>query len=120
LVHADLSEYNILYHQRKLWIIDVSQSVEHDHPRSLEFLRMDIKNISDFFRRKGVDTLAERTVFGFVTAAKGAMDEPGMSEDVNQLYEQRAEAGTEDQALADEEVDNEVFRKQYIPQTLEQ
>ena len=26
LVHADLSEYNILYHERKLFIIDVSQA----------------------------------------------------------------------------------------------
>ena len=48
LVHADLSEYNVLYHQKKLFIIDVSQSVEHDHPRSLEFLRMDIKNVLRF------------------------------------------------------------------------
>ena len=56
LVHADLSEYNLLYHDSKLHVIDVSQSVEHDHPRSLEFLRMDIKNVSDFFRRKGIDT----------------------------------------------------------------
>ena len=29
LVHADLSEYNLLYHSDKLFIIDVSQSVEH-------------------------------------------------------------------------------------------
>ncbi|KAJ4001082.1 RIO domain-containing protein [Lentinula boryana] len=32
LAHADLSEYNILFHEGHLWIIDVSQSVEHDHP----------------------------------------------------------------------------------------
>ena len=64
LVHADLSEYNILYHNDKIWLIDVSQSVEHDHPRSLEFLRIDIKNISDFFRRKCVNVLSEKTTFG--------------------------------------------------------
>jgi RIO kinase 1 len=39
LVHGDFSDYNILYHKGKLYIIDVSQSVEHDHPHALEFLR---------------------------------------------------------------------------------
>lgn len=46
LVHADLSEYNILYHEGSLVIIDVSQSVEHDHPRAFEFLRKDCTNIT--------------------------------------------------------------------------
>ncbi|KAI8721374.1 Serine/threonine-protein kinase RIO1 [Fusarium sp. LHS14.1] len=119
LVHADLSEYNILYHKEKLYIIDVSQSVEPDHPRSLEFLRMDIKNVGDFFRRKGVDTLADRAIFNFITAPDGAVEEPAMSEAIEKLYETRADATSEDHA-AQLEVDNEVFRNQYIPQTLEQ
>ena len=116
LVHADLSEYNMLYHDNKLWIIDVSQSVENDHPRSLEFLRMDIKNVSDFFSRKGVDCLPERSVFGFITSAEGGVEQAQMKEVVDKLYELRAQGGLEN----DEEVDNEVFRQQYIPQTLEQ
>ncbi|KAM0427590.1 hypothetical protein ACHAPT_007551 [Fusarium lateritium] len=119
LVHADLSEYNILYHKETLYIIDVSQSVEPDHPRSLEFLRMDIKNVGDFFRRKGVDTLADRAIFNFITAPDGAVEEPAMSEAIENLYETRADATSEDHA-AQLEVDNEVFRNQYIPQTLEQ
>lgn len=119
LVHADLSEYNILYHKERLYIIDVSQSVEPDHPRSLEFLRMDIKNVGDFFRRKGVDTLADRAIFNFITAPEGAVEEPAMSEAIEKLYETRADATSEDHA-AQLEVDNEVFRNQYIPQTLEQ
>lgn len=118
LVHADLSEYNILYHQDKLWIIDVSQSVEHDHPRSLEFLRMDIKNVSDFFGRKGVDTLSERATFGFVTANEGSVDRDGMITALEQMYSARPEHEVEDDAQS--EVDNEVFRNQFIPQTLEQ
>ena len=118
LVHADLSEYNILYHQDKLWIIDVSQSVEHDHPRSLEFLRMDIKNVSDFFSRRGVDTLSERAMFGFVTANEGRVDSDGMISALEQLYSARPEHEVEDDAQ--KEVDNEVFRNQFIPQTLEQ
>ncbi|KAI1754154.1 RIO1 family-domain-containing protein [Xylaria castorea] len=120
LVHADLSEYNILYHNKQLYIIDVSQSVEHDHPRSLEFLRMDIKNTGDFFRRQGVDTLADRVVFDFIIAPRGAVEEPSLKESIEQLYASRAESATDDNAVAQQEVDNEVFRQQYIPQTLEQ
>jgi RIO kinase 1 len=120
LVHADLSEYNILYNDRKLYIIDVSQSVEHDHPRSLEFLRMDIKNVGDFFRRQGVDTLPDRTVFDFVTNSEGAVEEPALGQTLEKLYEAR-DADADGKKTSDEvEVDNEVFRKQYIPQTLQQ
>lgn len=54
LVHADLSEYNLIVHREKLYIIDVSQSVEHDHPYSLQFLRSDCLNVTKFFRSKGV------------------------------------------------------------------
>ena len=118
LVHADLSEYNVLYHEEKLWIIDVSQSVEHDHPKSLEFLRMDIKNVSDFFGRKGVDTSPERSIFGFITAVHGGVEQSYMEETLEKLYENRALDGETDEA--EEEIDNEVFRNQYIPQTLEQ
>jgi RIO kinase 1 len=121
LVHADLSEYNILYHKKRLYIIDVSQSVEHDHPRSLEFLRMDIKNVSDFFRRKGVDTLSERTVFHFIMSPEGSTDisagSEEMAEAIEKLYTAREEAGATEES---EEVDTAVFRQQYIPQTLEQ
>lgn len=120
LVHADLSEYNILYHDQTLYIIDVSQSVEHDHPRSLEFLRMDIKNVGDFFRRKGVDTLADRTVFDFVIESRGPVEGAEMKNTVELLYQTRPVVGDDDQAAAEQEVDNEVFRNQYIPQTLEQ
>lgn len=115
LVHADLSEYNILYREQQLQIIDVSQSVEHDHPRSLEFLRMDIKNVTDFFSRKGVDTLSERGVFGFVTAQEGSVELDGMKAALEKLYEVREQEGED---AKDQEVDNEVFRQQYIPRNL--
>lgn len=46
LVHADLSEYNMLYYDGSIVIIDVSQAVEHDHPMALEFLRKDCTNIT--------------------------------------------------------------------------
>jgi len=120
LVHADLSEYNILYNEKQLYIIDVSQSVEHDHPHSLEFLRMDIKNVGDFFRRQGVDTLQDRTIFNFITAPEGPVEEPALSEAIEHLYEIRPAVAETDEAAAALEVDNEVFRNQYIPQTLDE
>lgn len=45
LVHADCSEYNILWHEGKCWFIDVAQSVEPEHPSALEFLMRDCGNI---------------------------------------------------------------------------
>ncbi|KAH6668943.1 RIO1 family-domain-containing protein [Halenospora varia] len=120
LVHADLSEYNVLYHQKKLFIIDVSQSVEHDHPRSLEFLRMDIKNVSDFFRRKNVSVLSEQSIFGFITTHDGPVQDPALTESIEKLFAERPEVEDTEEAAAEQEVQNEVFRQQYIPQNLDQ
>lgn len=50
LIHADLSEYNLLYWKEKLFMIDVSQSIEHDHPHALDFLRRDCLNVNHFFK----------------------------------------------------------------------
>lgn len=46
LVHADLSEYNILWHDCECWYIDVAQAVEPKHPGALEFLMRDCRNIT--------------------------------------------------------------------------
>mgnify|MGYP000891194085 FL=1 len=50
LVHADLSEYNILYHE-KPYLIDMGQAVTLDHPRASAFLVRDIKNLNRYFAR---------------------------------------------------------------------
>ena len=49
LVHGDLSEFNMLFFKEQVYIIDVSQSVEHDHPHALEFLRKDCTNVNGRF-----------------------------------------------------------------------
>lgn len=66
LVHADLSEYNILLHNDHLWLIDVSQSVEHDHPHAFDFLREDIAHVDAYFSKYGVRTLGLRQTFHFI------------------------------------------------------
>jgi RIO kinase 1 len=113
LVHADLSEYNILYHNDKSYIIDVSQSVEHDHPRSLDFLRMDIKNINDFFNRKNIAVLSDRMTYDFIVKQGGSLELSSLQQDLDDLMANRED-------VEENEVDNEVFRNQYIPQTLNQ
>ena len=53
LVHADLSEYNVMLwpDERTPWVIDVAQAVHHGHPYAREFLERDLDNIEDFFSR---------------------------------------------------------------------
>jgi len=50
LIHADLSEYNILYHE-KPYLIAMGQAVTLDHPRAGAFLIRDIRNINRYFSR---------------------------------------------------------------------
>jgi len=66
LVHGDLSEYNILHYRDALYVIDVSQSVEHDHPQALEFLKRDLVNVNDFFGRMSVPVVPVRKFFDFI------------------------------------------------------
>ncbi|KAG8946845.1 protein kinase rio1 [Tulasnella sp. 424] len=73
LVHADLSEYNILFHRSHLYMIDVSQSVEQDHPHALEFLRTDLTNVDAWFKKRGVQTLGLRRSFDFVVSSDEAL-----------------------------------------------
>jgi len=51
LIHADLSEYNILYHEDTPYIIDVGQAVLKEHPNAKEFLKRDLKNINRYFKK---------------------------------------------------------------------
>lgn len=66
LVHGDLSEYNILYFEGHLYVIDVSQSVDLDHPLALDFLKEDCLHVSDFFKKNGVAVMTVKELFDFV------------------------------------------------------
>jgi RIO kinase 1 len=56
LVHGDLSEYNIVFHEGQLVIIDLGQAVTIHHPNYEEFLQRDCENVANFFARQGVET----------------------------------------------------------------
>jgi RIO kinase 1 len=51
LVHGDLSEFNILYHNQKPFYIDISQAVSIEHPKSEKYLVRDIKNVFRYFEK---------------------------------------------------------------------
>jgi len=55
LIHADLSEYNIMVKGSTPYIIDVSQAVSIDHVNAIDFLRHDLDTINRFFAEAGVD-----------------------------------------------------------------
>ncbi|EGC35469.1 hypothetical protein DICPUDRAFT_33395 [Dictyostelium purpureum] len=115
LVHADLSEYNMLYYKNTLYIIDVSQSVEHDHPHSLDFLRMDCTNVTDFFRKKEVATMFIQELFEFITDL--TITDSNMDEYLETMLEKIQSRGD----MSDEQkIQESVFRNAYIPRTLDQ
>ena len=55
LVHADLSEYNILWLGKPIFI-DVSQAVLVGHDHAKRYLLRDIQNVINYFRKLGVST----------------------------------------------------------------
>ncbi|KAL3678439.1 hypothetical protein R1sor_021395 [Riccia sorocarpa] len=116
LVHGDLSEYNMLYYEGHLYIIDVSQSVELDHPRALDFLREDCLHVTDFFRKSGVAVMTVRELFDFVVDPTITPDL--VDEYLEKMQEKINARGTT--LTADEQVAEAVFIQAFIPKTLDQ
>ena len=115
LIHADLSEYNILYHGGKLVIIDVSQSVEHDHPQAFNFLRMDCTNVSSYFRKMSIPVLALRELFEFVIDA--SLED--VEAEFDSLLARREEMGEHGDGN-EEAVEEAVFKQSFIAKRLDE
>lgn len=103
LVHADFSEYNLLYWNDQVYVIDVSQAVEHDHPHALDFLRRDCLNINDFFSRSGCQVASHKGLFDYIT------DLTPM--DMEERWERAMEAA---------QGEDNVFMEVNIPRTLQE
>ncbi|KAH8296486.1 hypothetical protein KR054_006871 [Drosophila jambulina] len=117
LVHADLSEFNILLQDGQLVIIDVSQAVEHDHPHSFDFLRKDCTNISEFFRKRAVATMTVKELFDFITDQ--TINESNMEECLERIAE-RIKDRDFDAISAQEKIDEAVWQNTYIPKRLDE
>lgn len=62
IVHADLSEYNILVGRKSLFLIDFSQGTVVQNTNAPEFLRRDVENIIRYFSRY-IDTPSVESVY---------------------------------------------------------
>ncbi len=70
LVHADLSEYNVLVRDMRPCIIDFGQAVALKHPMAYEFLKRDVRNIATYFGSKYKIKIDQDAVFETITAKK--------------------------------------------------
>lgn len=59
LVHADLSEFNILNYREKPVFIDFSQSTTSDNQQYEDYWTRDIKNMTRFFKKNGIKITEE-------------------------------------------------------------
>jgi len=73
IIHSDLSPFNTLYWEGKIWIIDLPQAVDlYRNPDSMDLLYRDLENICAHFLKQGVDCHPEelfRRVTGLTYAA---------------------------------------------------
>lgn len=145
LVHGDLSEYNLLWHNNEIYVIDVSQSVEADHPSALDFLRKDASNVNDFFRKSGnLCVMTTRQLFEFVTSPLSNIDNNSnddcditkqKSEDIIEIEcldlimkhvdetssrLQNVNEQSRREEIQREAVDEAVFMSQFLPRSLNQ
>jgi RIO kinase 2 len=68
LIHADISEYNIILKpDGHLLIIDWPQAVKNDHANAAELLERDIKNVLTYFSRKFSVKMAGKDACDYVT-----------------------------------------------------
>ena len=114
LVHSDLSEYNLLYHEGKVYVIDVAQAVEHDHPNSLPFLKRDCHNINEFFAKNGIDTLTDQQLFDYIT--KIDIKKNDLDEYISKSREENEKMIKTNPKYKEQE--NGLFCKFVIPRTL--
>lgn len=111
LVHGDLSEYNMLYWKEELYIIDVSQTMEDNHPLAIEFLKRDLYNTNLYFKQQGVLIFKLRSLFRFVTDSK--LKEEDEESKIDEMIKEAEEHGEDN-----EEDLKEIFMGINIPRSL--
>lgn len=113
LVHADFSEYNLLYYEREIYVIDVGQAVEDFHPNALNFLKRDCHNVNLYFDKNGVETITDHQLFEIVSTFDIEMD----LEDYVEKYREENLPKIRENAKF-KEIENGLFSNFEIPRSM--
>jgi RIO kinase 2 len=71
VIHADLSEYNIILKPNKhVLIIDWPQFVKSNHPNAEELLKRDVQNVLQYFERKHGLVVEIQEILRYITGEK--------------------------------------------------
>lgn len=111
-------------------MIDVSQSVEHDHPHALEFLRKDCTNTLEYFRKRIDHIPTLREIFDFVVSDMETLkrhlfdnivaEEDHILDDYIAMMINTASLRPEGYSeLPETLISESVFKNVFIPRTLE-
>jgi len=112
MIHADFSEYNLLYEDHKVIVIDVSQAVDVSHPSSMEFLKKDCEAIAVYFAKQGIEGAASwRQLFEFVVDPNRKSPEEFIESTTKQNLENPTQSNNEI-------INDNVFKGTFLPQTL--
>jgi RIO kinase 2 len=69
-IHGDLSEYNIMYDDATVWLIDWPQWIPLNHQNAEVILRHDIETVATFFAKKYQCEFDLGDAIQYVTAGK--------------------------------------------------
>ena len=72
IAHGDLSAYNMLWWDERIWFIDFPQAIDiAANSTGLDFLHRDVINVCDWFERRGIDVDAEEVFADIIAADAG-------------------------------------------------
>jgi RIO kinase 3 len=102
LIHADFSEYNLLWHEQTIYVIDVAQSVEPYHPNAFTYLLRDCTNLFTYFSRRTLNdyVLSPENTFNYVTGLE--FDQKG-SDFLNQVQTYEKNIRLQSEAVKEKE-----------------
>ncbi|KAI7733512.1 hypothetical protein M8C21_030687 [Ambrosia artemisiifolia] len=102
------------YVEGHMYVIDVSQSVDLDHPHAFNFLKEDCVHVSNFFKKNGVAVMTIRELFDFIV-------DPSIGDESVDNYLEEAQKkvlARGGKISAEDESADAVFIQSYIPNAL--